>query len=71
MIIHLNDYRHLFDGKTPRWLYRRPSLACRKHPGAVLKLGGGTLHFYPRYAFEKEYYISNNDYSKNPLSSVA
>ena len=29
--------------------------------GETLRLGGGTYHFYPDGAFEKEYYISNND----------
>lgn len=67
MIIHLNDYRHLFDGEDAALAVQEALLACRKHPGAVLKLGGGTLHFYPRYAFEKEYYISNNDYSKKSI----
>lgn len=36
--------------------------------GDTLLLGGGEYHFYPDYASEKFYYISNNDYG---LKSIA
>ena len=31
--------------------------------GDTLYLGGGELHFYPAHAYERFYYISNNDFS--------
>lgn len=36
--------------------------------GDTLCLGGGELHFYPRYAMEKEYYISNNDFGVKAIA---
>ncbi len=36
-------------------------------PGSTLRLGGGSYHFYKKFAFEKEYYISNNTYSKKSI----
>ena len=40
----------------------------RLSDGDTLCLGGGELHFYPEYAFKKEYFISNNDYSLKPIA---
>ena len=67
MIISLNDYRPLFDGNDATLAVQEALLACKDNPGSTLKLGGGELHFYKKYAFEKEYYISNNDYSKKAI----
>lgn len=36
--------------------------------GDTLLLGGGEYHFYPDYATEKFYYISNNDYGVKPIA---
>lgn len=68
MIISLNDYRHLFEEKDATLAVQEALLVCRDNPGATLKLGGGELHFYKKYAFEKEYYVSNNDYSKKSIA---
>ncbi|MBO5069711.1 MAG: right-handed parallel beta-helix repeat-containing protein [Roseburia sp.] len=67
MIIHINDYRHLFDGDDATLAVQEALVTCRKNPGSTLKLGGGELNFYKKYAFEKEYYISNNDYGKKSI----
>jgi len=67
MIIELKDYKHLFEGNDATLAVQEALLACKAHPGSTLKLGGGELHFYKKYAFEKEYYISNNDYSKKSI----
>ena len=67
MIIHLSDYQHLFQGDDATLAVQEALYVCRKHPGSILKLGGGQLHFHPRYAFQKEYYISNNDYSRKSI----
>lgn len=67
MIVHLQDYQSLFDGEDATLAVQEALFTCAKHPGSTLKLGGGTLHFYPKYAMEKEYYISNNDYSNKSI----
>ena len=67
MIIHLSDYQHLFQEDDATLAVQEALYVCRKHPGSILKLGGGQLHFHPRYAFQKEYYISNNDYSRKSI----
>lgn len=67
MVVHLQDYQALFDGEDVTLAVQEALFACAKHPGSTLKLGGGTLHFYPKYALEKEYYISNNDYSRKSI----
>lgn len=67
MIVQLQDYRHLFEGEDATLAVQEALLACARHPGSTLRLGGGTLHFYPKYALEKEYDISNNDYSRKSI----
>lgn len=67
MDVYLSDYRSLFVGDDATLAVQEALRACREHPGSVLHLGGGTLSFYKTYAFEKEYYISNNDYSKKSI----
>lgn len=67
MLIKLNDYKHLFIDDDATLALQEALIACARNPGATLKLGGGTLHFYKKFAFEKEYYISNNDYSKKSI----
>lgn len=67
MTIYLNDYKQFFIGDDATLALQEALLACARHPGSTLKLGGGTLHFYKKFAFEKEYYISNNDYSKKSI----
>ncbi len=67
MIVKLNDYKHLFDGKDATLAVQEALLECRNNPGSTLLLGGDELHFYSKYAFEKEYYVSNNDYGKKSI----
>ncbi len=67
MLIELKDYKHLFIGNDATLALQEALRACAGKPGSILKLGGGTLHFYKEFAFEKEYYISNNDYSKKSI----
>ena len=67
MVIHLNNYQHLFQENDATLAIQEALHFCREHPGSTLKLGGGQLHFHPRYAFQKEYYISNNDYSRKSI----
>jgi len=67
MIISLNDYKALFDGTDATLAVWEALQTCKENPGSTLKLGGGKLHFYKKYAFEKEYYISNNDYSNKSI----
>ena len=67
MIISLGDYSNLFDGKDATLAVLEALSACRLHPGSTLRLGGGELHFYRKYAFQREYYISNNDYSMKSI----
>ena len=47
MIIHLSDYQHLFQEDDATLAVQEALYVCRKHPGSILKLGGGQLHFHP------------------------
>ena len=67
MLIDLKNYKHLWIGDDATLALQEALLACAANPGSTLKLGGGTLHFYKEFAFEQEYYISNNDYSKKSI----
>ncbi len=67
MVFYLRDYEQYYEGKDATLAVQEALRECRRHPGSTLKLGGGELHFYGKYAFEKEYYISNNDYSKKKI----
>lgn len=67
MDFYLRDYEQYYEGKDATLAVQEALRECRRHPGSTLKLGGGELHFYGKYAFEKEYYISNNDYSKKKI----
>lgn len=65
--IHLSDYKHLFVGDDATLAVQEALIACKKNQPATLYLGGEELHFYKQYAYEREYYISNNDYSKKSI----
>ena len=65
--LHIKDYKHLFVGDDAT-LALSEALRDAKVSGAeVLSLDGETLHFYKEYAFEREYYVSNNSYSKKSI----
>lgn len=61
MIVHLKDYQQFFDGDDATLALREALLKCKDNPGSTLCLGGGELHFRKTYAFEAEFYMSNND----------
>ncbi len=67
MIIELKDYLYLSEGKDTTLAVQEALHILKANPGSTLKLGGGEYHFYKKYAFEKEYYISNNTYSKKSI----
>lgn len=67
MTVHLSDYKHLFRGEDATLALQEALYQCKTHPGSTLKLGGGTLNFSGKYAYQKEYYISNNDYSRKNI----
>jgi hypothetical protein len=64
MIYHIKDF--IKDGKncTPAFVAAVAGLA----EGDTLLLDGGVYHLYPEGAFEKEYYISNNDCGIKPIA---
>lgn len=62
MIFNLNDFLYLKDGNDITLCIQEALHALKAHPGSTLKLGGGEYHFYKKYAYEKNYYISNNAY---------
>ena len=68
MIVQLKDFSHLFMGDDATLAVLEALRVCKQNSGSTLKLGGGELHFYPQYAFGKEYYISNNDYSRKAIA---
>lgn len=67
MIIELKNYLHLTENNDATLALQEALHVLKNHPGSTLKLGGGEYHFYKKYAFEKEYYISNNTYSKKSI----
>ncbi len=67
MIIELKNYLYLADGDDITLAVQEALHILKDNPGSTLKLGGGVYHFYKKYAFEKEYYISNNAYSKKSI----
>lgn len=66
MNIYLKDYEKYSTGED---MTLAAFMATRDmKDGDTLCLGGGELHFYPDYAFKKEYFISNNDYSLKAIA---
>lgn len=56
---HLKDYALPAD--TADWTLAAVRALDECRPGDILYLGGGEFHFYPTFAYEKFYCISNND----------
>ncbi len=67
MIINLKDFLYLKEDNDFTLCVQEALHTLKKHPGATLKLGGGEYHFYEKYAFQKDYYISNNTYGKKNI----
>ena len=67
MIIELKDFLYLSENDDATLAVQEALHILKENPGSTLKLGGGQYHFYKKYAFEKEYYISNNAYSKKSI----
>ncbi len=65
MNINLKDYLYLAEGQD--MTLSAVTVVQNATDGDTVSLGGGELHFYPTYAFEKEYYISNNDFGVKPI----
>ncbi len=65
MNINLKDYLYLQEGNDSTLAVIEAIKNLRS--GDTLKLGGGKYHFYKKFAYEKEYYISNNTYSKKSI----
>lgn len=65
MDINLKDYLYLQEGNDSTLAVIEAIKNLRS--GDTLKLGGGKYHFYKKFAYEKEYYISNNTYSKKSI----
>ena len=61
MEIYLTDYICDPEGRDAIPAVLRALSDCRKFEAPVLKLGGGTLHFYPQNAYRMNCFISNND----------
>jgi len=67
MKIYLKDYQNLFIDGDATLAVQKALLDCKVQGADTLCLGGETLNFYAKYAFNKEYYISNNDYSRKSI----
>ena len=65
MNIKLSDYLYLKEGNDCTLAVIEAIHNLKD--GDTLLLGGGEYHFYAKYAFEKEYYVSNNTYSKKSI----
>lgn len=64
MDVQITDFLRDGENCAPAFAEAVASLA----EGDTLRLGGGTYHFYPDGAFEKEYYISNNDSGRKSVA---
>ena len=67
MIIKISDYEHLITESDATAAVVEALYKCQKNPGSTLSLEGRTLNFRRDFAYEREYYISNNDYSKKSI----
>ena len=64
MIYHIGDFITDKNNATPAFAQAATTLA----EGDTLMLDGGVYHLYPDGAYEKEYYISNNDCGIKPIA---
>lgn len=60
MDIFLSDYSYLFENGDCTLAVQTALNEARNHKNVTLHLGGGSLHFYAKYAEKRHYYISNN-----------
>ena len=65
MNVYFEQFKHLTEGNNSSLAMLEALSACKD--GDTLVIGGGELHFYNEHLFEKEYYISNNDYSMKSI----
>jgi hypothetical protein len=63
MLIHVKNYSHLAEKTDDTPALMEAIRECAKNPGSTLMFENKTYHFYRKYAYQKEYFISNNDYS--------
>lgn len=63
MNIYFKDYVHLVEDGDCTLAVWEALRECAEHPQATLLFEKGTYHFKSKYAYQKEYYMSNNDYS--------
>ncbi len=66
MNIYLKDFEHFAENDDMTLPLLMALGACEN--GDTICLGGGVINLYPKYAFSKEYYISNNDYGLKPIA---
>ena len=52
LIFYLKDYEQYYEGEDVTLALQEALRECKRHPGSTLKLGGGEIHFYGKYAFE-------------------
>ena len=67
MTVKISDFKHLFVGDDATCAVIEALYECKRHPGSTLSLEGETLNFRRDYAYEKEYFVSNNDYSRKSI----
>ena len=67
MIFNLKDFLYLKEDNDITLCVQEALHALKNNPGSTLKLGGGEYHFYNKFAFEKDYYISNNTYGTKKI----
>jgi len=63
MNIFIKDFAHLVEEDDYTLAVQEALMECRKHSQITLVFEKKTYHFRKKYAFQKEYFMSNNDYS--------
>ncbi|MHB1485732.1 MAG: right-handed parallel beta-helix repeat-containing protein [Saccharofermentanales bacterium] len=62
MDIFIKDFAHLVKDGDYTLAVAEAVRECKRHETSRLIFDKGTYDFYKKYAFQKEYFISNNDY---------
>ncbi len=67
MIVYLSEFENLFENDDATLAVSEALRKCKELDAEKLVLDKKELHFYEKYAFNKEYYISNNDSGRKSI----
>lgn len=63
MTVYIKDYLQYTENGDCTLAVQEALRVCKKQKAEKLLFEKGTYHFYGKYAYQKEYFMSNNDYS--------